>query len=504
MECSTTTLESVLETNESLRKEINYLKEQLAWFQRQLFGARSEKIVPSSSEQPTLFDLNLLSKSEETEEKQIKGHTRRSFKNKDSTKISFPENLPVQRIIIDLEEHEKICPLTNKPLIKIGEEVSQKLAMASASYYIKEIVRPKYAAPKGAEEAIFVAPLPDSLLSRCKADESFLADILVKKFADHLPLYRQSEILGRQGIHISRQILSQWTLKCGLALKPLYEILKKEVLNSGNLFIDEVPVDMLDPGKGKTHQAYMWVIVGGKDKNPANRIYNFRLDRTHKHAAELLKNCKGSFVHSDKYGAYEALANQKLFTWCPCWAHIRRKFFDGIVGDSKFVNLVLRKIKYLFMFERIAWRHSEETRMWIRKEKEIPIIDELITLVKDRLLHGSALSQSKFKEALGYFLGLVPYLKNYTADPYARLDNNVAERAVRPLAIGRKNWMFLGSEEGGEAAAIILSLVQTCRALNINPYEYLEDVMRRIMSHSSQKLEELLPGNWVKLNSLKS
>lgn len=498
MNASTVTLESVLETNKSLQNEIGHLKEQLAWFQRQLFGKSSEKIIPSSPEQPTLFDLNLLSKSEEVEEKEIKGHTRRSFKNKDSNKISFPENLPVQRSIIDLEEHEKICPLTGKPLIKIGEEVSQKLAMTSASYYIKEIVRPKYAAPKGAEEAIFVAPLPDCFLSRCKADESFLADILVKKFADHLPLYRQSEILGRQGIHISRQVLSQWTLKCGLALKPLYEILRKEVLNSGNLFIDEVPIDMLDPGKGKVHQAYMWVIVGGKNKNPSYRIYNFRMDRTHKHAAELLKNCQGSVIHSDKYGAYEALANQKLFTWCPCWAHIRRKFFDGIAGDPNFVNLVLRKIKYLFMFERIAWRHSEEIRLWIRKEKEIPIIDELITLVKNRLSQGTALSQSKFKEALGYFLGLVPYLKHYTTHPYARLDNNVAERAVRPLAIGRKNWLFLGSEEGGEAAAIILSLVQTCRALNINPYEYLEDIMRRIMSHSSQKLEELLPGNWVK------
>lgn len=501
MECSTLTLESVLETNKSLQKEISSLKEQLAWFQRQLFGKRSEKIIPTSPDQLTLFDLSLLSKSEEIEEKQIKAHTRRSSKNKDLTKISFPDNLPVKRTIIDLDEHEKICPLTNKPLIKIGEEVSQKLAMISASYYIKETVRPKYAAPKGAEEAIFIAPLPESFLPRCKVDESFLADILVKKFADHLPLYRQSEILRRQGIQISRQNLSQWTVKCGLALKPLYEILKKEVLKSGNLFIDEVPIDMLDPGKGKAHQAYMWVVVGGKNKNPAYRIYNFRMDRTHKHAAELLKNCQGSVVHSDKYGAYEALATQKLFTWCPCWAHIRRKFFDGMAGDSKFVNLVLRKIKYLFMFERIAWRHSEETRLWIRKEKEIPIIDELITLIKDRLYQGSALYQSKFKEALGYFLGLVPYLKNYTAHPYARLDNNVAERAVRPLAIGRKNWLFLGSEEGGEAAGIILSLVQTCRALDINPYEYLEDVMRRIMSHSSQKLEELLPGNWVKLNS---
>ena len=501
MNDSTITLESVLEINKSLQNEIQALKEQLAWFHRQIFGKRSEKIINSSEVHPTLFDLEPFSQTEEVEKKQIKGHTRSVFKNKDSTKISFPENLPVQRTVIDLKEDEKICPLTHKPLIKIGEEVSQKLAHTPASFFIKEIVRPKYAAPKGAEEAIFVAPMPESLLTRCKADESFLANMLVQKFADHLPLYRQSEILRRQDIIISRQMLSQWTVKCGLALKPLYEKLKSEILNSKNLFVDEVPVDMLKPGNGKVHQAYMWVIVGGKNDNPTNRIYDFRQDRTHKNAADLLRNCSDSVVHSDKYGAYEALASRKLFTWCPCWAHIRRKFLDGIAGDPDFVNFVLRKIKYLFMFERIAWSRSEEERLRIRKEKEVPIIDELITTVRNRLQNGPALPQSKFKEALGYFLGLTPYIKNYTAYPYARLDNNVAERAVRPLAIGRKNWLFLGCEEGGEAAAIILSLVQTCRALNINPYEYLEDIMRRIMSHPSQKLDELLPDKWVKLNS---
>jgi transposase len=497
MNTSTTSLEQALKLNVSLQKEVDYLNEQLAWFHRQLFGKRSEKIIEASPEQPTLFDLGPIPEVKKPK-KDKPADPSKERKNKDSGKINFPEHLPIERIIIDLKEDEKICPLTKKPLIRIGEEVSQKLAQKPTSYYIKEIIRPKYAAPKGAEEGIFIAPMPECLLDRCKADVSFLASMLVQKFADHLPLYRQAEILGRQSINISRQILSQWTTKCGLALKPLYEKLKSEVLNSKNLFIDEVPVDMLKPGNGKVHQAYMWVIVGGNNTNPTNRIYDFRLDRTHKNAAELLRNCNDSVVHSDKYGAYEALASRKMFTWCPCWAHIRRKFFDGMAGDPDFVNLVLRKIRYLFMFERVAWSRSEEERLKIRQEKEIPIIDELITIVKNKLLYGSALPQSKFKEALGYFLGLTPYLKSYTAHSYARMDNNVAERAVRPLAIGRKNWLFLGSEVGGEAAAIILSLVQTCRAMKINPYEYLVDVMRRIMSHSSQKLDELLPGKWVK------
>ena len=148
------------------------------------------------------------------------------------------------------------------------------------------------------------------------------------------------------------------------------------------------------------------------------------------------------------------------------------------------------------MLERVAWSRSEEERLRIRKEKEVPIIDRLIKAIKNKLVNGKILPKSKLKEALGYFFGLIPYLKNYTEYAWARLDNNVAERAVRPLAIGRKNWLFVGSEEGGEAAAIALTLIQSCRALGVNPREYLEDVMRHLMAHNFQKLDELLPDNW--------
>jgi transposase len=492
----TVPLEEHLVEVQKLTNEIANLKEQLAWFNRNLFGKRSEKIITNVDECQPLLDLKI-PPLPEPEKKPIPAHFRQT-KPKGSDKISFPENLPIERTVIDIKDDEKVCPETGKSFVKIGEEVTQKLAYKPGSYFIKEIVRPKYAAPKGAEEIVLTAALPDSLLPRCKADESLLADILVKKFADHLPLNRQSEILARENIFISRQILSQWTVKCGLALQPIYDKLMLEILDSKNIFIDEVPVDMLKPGKGSVHEAYMWVIVGGRDANPALRIYNFRTNRRHGNAADLLKDYKNGIVHSDKYGAYEALASKKLFTWCPCWAHIRRRFYEAEAGDPEFIATILRMIKYLFMFEHIAWRRSEQERLDIRHEKEVPIIDEIIQLVRDRVHNGFALPKSKFKEALGYFMSLIPYLKNYTTNPCARLDNNVAERAVRPLVIGRKNWLFLGSEEGGKAAAIILSLVQTCRALGINPREYLEDVMCRLMGHNSQKVKELLPHNWSK------
>lgn len=488
-------VENLKKENENLQQQVKYLNEQLAWFTKQIFGKRSEKLVPPNPHELLLPNFEL-PPAEEEKKKEVSAH-QRTVNKTNSTKLTFPDNLPIERTIIDLKEEDKICPKTGKPLIKIGEDVSQKLAHKVGSYYIKELVRPKYATSKDGEKSVVTADLPDSLLPGSKADESFLADILVKKFADHLPLYRQSEILARESITVSRQLLSQWVVKCGLALKPLYTKMSQLVLESNNIFVDEVPVDLLSPGKGSVKQAYMWVLVGGKQVNPALRIYHFRVDRRHVHAEELLKSYQG-ILHSDKYGAYEKLATRKQFIWCPCWAHIRRKFFEAEGGDPEFRQLVLRKIKYLFMLERVGWNRSEEERLQIRIEKEVPIIDELIVLIKNRLVHGKVLAKSKFKEALGYFCSLIPYLKNYTKNPYARLDNNVAERAVRPLALGRKNWLFLGSEEGGEAAAIVLSLVQTCRSLNVNPREYLEDVMRRLLSHNFTKLEELLPHQWVK------
>lgn len=496
MNTTTIPLEQHLAETKRLNQKIDYLEEQLEWFKRQIFGKKSEKIIEPKGSEPMLFDLPAFQDPVEKLQK-VETFTRR--KTTQSKAITFPEDLPIERTIYDLKEEEKTCPITHKPLVKIGEEVSQKLAFKPGSYFIKEIVRPKYAAPKGGNETILIANLPDSVIERCKADETLLADILVKKFSDHLPLYRQAEILGRENIHISRQVLSNWVVKCGQALKPLYNALLKAVLKDRSVFIDEVPVDMLDPGKGKTHKAYMWVMVGGKTANPALRVYNFRTDRTYKNATELLTNFEDGVVHSDKYGAYETLANKKKFIWCPCWAHIRRNFIEAEGGDLKFIKFVLRKIKYLFMLEKIAWGRTEEERLKIRQEKEVPIINELISAIKEKLISGKSIPKSKFKEALGYFVGLIPYLKNYTLYSFARLDNNVAERAVRPLAIGRKNWLFLGSEEGGEAAGIILSLIQTCKALKINPREYLTDVMRRLMSHKLQAIDELLPHNWSQM-----
>lgn len=488
----------VRKENALLKEELAYLKEQLEWFKRQLFGQKADTSVDTKNTQQLCFEsFDKLAVVVPEEKQTVPAHERKKRKPNGQDKITFPTDLPVERQVIDIPEEAKVCSETGKPLIKIGEEITSKLAHRPGSYIIKQIVRPKYAHPAKSEEGVLTAPLPETLLTRCQADESLLADILVKKFCDHLPLHRQAEIMERAGIHISRQTLCQWVLRAGLALKPLYNEMLKAVLQSSNVFYDETPINMLAPGKGKVHKAYMWVLVGGQDADPPYRIYDFCTNRCHYNAAELLKDYHG-VLHSDKYGAYETLANKKVFIWCPCWAHIRRKFTEAESGDLPFRNWVLSQINDLFTLEKEAWAGSEEKRLRIRQEKEVPIIDGLITAIQGKLINGKILPKSKFKEALGYFCSLIPYLKNYTQYAYARLDNNVAERAVRPLAIGRKNWLFVGNEVGGEAAATILTLVQSCRAVGANPREYLEDVMRRLMAHSSKRLYELLPDQWLK------
>lgn len=408
--------------------------------------------------------------------------------------IKLPENLPVKTTIIDLPEEEKVCRETGVSLVKIGEEETYKLAYTPGSYFIKKIIRLKYAHPMQEEKGVFCPELPPTIFPKCRADDSLLAEILVKKFADHLPLYRISEILFRDKLGISRKLLSQWVVHCGNALTPLYDEMVKRVLLSGNIFVDESPINV--QVKSSVKKGFMWVVVGGNEANPPYRIYDFREDRKHENIFEILKDYKGVF-HSDKYGAYVSMSQKGQMIWCPCWVHIRRYFFEAESGDPEFRAWVLRKIRYLYMLEKVAWNRSLEERIKIRLEKEVPIIDEIIEKIRDRDSVGNLLPKSKLSQAIRYFLGLVSHVKNYINHPYARLDNNVAERAVRPLTIGRKNWLFFGSVDAGQCGAVVFSLIQTCRGLGINPQEYLEDIFRRLLDHNASKLHELLPDQWL-------
>lgn len=491
--------------NAALKRELLALKEHLNWLNKQLFGKRSERHVePSSGQQLYLpgFEPPPL---EDVEKQEVAGHTRtrkkRKPKNDGSNGLLIPDDIPVERTVIDLPEEEKVCPETGQALVKIGEEVARKLAITPSRYLVKEYVRIKYANPQQEEQGVITPPLQEGFLPRSRLDESLLAEIITRKYADHLPLNRLSEIFSREGIQMSRQFLSQNLIRAGKALQPLYDLMLKEIRAGKVLYIDETPVMLQVQGKGKLQQAYMWVLVGA---NPCLQVYAFRKNRCEQHAFDLMEGFKGTF-HSDKYSGYAKLALEAYLLWQPCWAHIRRKFSDVEYGDKALRRKILRKIHHLYMFERVAWARDPEERLRIRQEKEGPLIDSIYTLVEDYLKQNpTLLPKSKWAKAIDYLLSLKAYVKNYLTDPNAHIDNNIAERAMRALAIGRKNWLFVGSEEGGLASAVLLSLVQTCRALNINPREYLEDIMRRFNDHPMIRLHELLPHHWAKERHLKT
>lgn len=267
MSTSTVSLEQLQKEIDLLKQENSWLKEQLEWFRRQIFGSRSEKVIDIGAAQPDLpgFD-KLSSQATPAKTRTVAAHERKTPVRNGKDAITLPPNLPVETQVIDLPEDEKICKETGKPLVKIGEEVSQKLAHKPGSFYIKQTIRPKYALPPESMGGIKVAELPEGLLSRCFADESLLAEILVRKYSDHLPLHRLAEILARDGVKISRQTLCKWVMRAGHALEPLYEAMKRYILQSGIVFIDETPLEMQDPGKGKTKQVYMWVLVSLSDE----------------------------------------------------------------------------------------------------------------------------------------------------------------------------------------------------------------------------------------------
>ena len=484
--------------NQELRSEIKLLKEQLDLLKRKLFGKSSEKFIAEPSNVLYFPGFSPEETSIQPEEEiEIPAHKKRKAKSTPINTISYPDNLPVETQIIDLPEEKKMDASTGLPLICIGEDISNKLAFRTGSYFIKKIIVKKYAAAQNPDLGVITASLPDSVIYRCAVEESFLADVIVKKFCDHLPLYRQAEIRTRDEVYVSRQTLSSYVFRIATALKPLYECLVESVKVSKNVFVDETPVDVLAPGTGKTAQGYMMTLVGGESLDPSLRIYRFVSSRSHDDIMELLKDYKGVF-HSDKYQAYEKLGKNSNRVWVPCFAHIRRKFEEAKSGDPNFRKEILLDIQRLYAIERDVKDLSPEERMKIRKELAAPIIDALIEKNKKKLFD-NILPKSNLSKAIGYLLGLAPFLKNYIQHPFAGIDNNPAERALKLIVIGRKNWLFMGNEEGGEASAILYSFAQTCRALKINPHEYFEDILRRIQDHNFNKLHELLPQNWKKI-----
>jgi transposase len=482
----------------TLTQQLDALTQQLDWFKRQVFGQKSERIIDELGNQLELPIEIPLPEDDKADTVLIPEHIKRKpTKGKGEFKLDLPDNIPVEEVIHELSGKDLICPKTGKTMVVIGQESVDKLAKTGVDYFIKRHTYIKYGVPGEALSGVKQAPAPPCIIEGSKFDVSFMVDLTVEKFAYHLPLNRVQERLAASEIFVSRQALSALLINLGDKLVPLYDLMRQKIFESGVIFTDDTPVKMIVKGHKKAKNGRMWIYLGGNPNAPPYHVYDFTEDWRHTHPIEFLKDFQGTF-HADAYDAYEKIDKARDdVVWAPCWAHARREFERALAsGKSEFCLEILKLIRYLFMYERVAWNRSPEERLKIRQECETELVVKIFTCLIEELSATDLLPSSPRFKAINYMLRRKENFMVYLSNPDIRMDNNPAERALRKVCLGKKNWMFVGSLKGGNTAAVLFSIVQTCRAMKINPKEYLQDIYTRLLDHPAKKLDELLPDQW--------
>jgi len=410
-------------------------------------------------------------------------------------RLPIPEHLERVIINLDVEPEQRRCPVTGKPLVLIGYEESEKLEYRPGRLFVNVYRRPKYASPdrlRGNGVGVVTAPLPDHPLPGCKADPGLIAHAIVSKFADHLPFYRQDAIFAREGVDIPRSTLDHWALSAAEVLLPLGAALQRAVLDTEVLFTDDSVIPLLERGRKKTRKARLWVYVRG-DPRPRLTAYDFSLDRSQEVPLQYLGDFRG-FVHADAYSGYEQLFRRQGVVEVGCWCHARRGFDEAMSSRPQEASEILALVKRLYAFEGQFRELSPEARHLRRQDTTRPIVAAILKRIRE--MKEAALPCEPLRKALDYVLNQQVALQRFLEDGRLEADNNTAENAIRPVAVGRKNWLFAGSQRGGRAAALYLGLIQSCNACHVNPWAYLDDILRRILSQPVHRLRELLPDQW--------
>ena len=404
-------------------------------------------------------------------------------------RAALPPELP--RVELHYEPDSTTCSCGCQ-LKRIGEDVSENLDYTPGVLTVQRHVRGKWACAKC--QTLTQAPVPAQIIDKGLPTSGLLAQVLVAKYADHLPLYRQETIFGRSGYPIARSTLAQWVGVCGVQLQPLVDALKTCMLQSVVLHADETPVAMLKPGNKKTHRAYLWAYAPGAFEDLKAVVYDFCESRAGEHARNFLGDWSGGLV-CDDFSGYKASFGAAI-TEVGCMAHARRKFFDLHVSNkSEIAQQALTYIAQLYKIEREVKHLSTAERLRIRQTESKPLLDALhqwMVLQRQRITDGTATAK-----ALDYSLKRWVALSRFAHDARLPIDNNWIENQIRPIAIGRNNWLFAGSLRAGQRAAAVMSLIQSAKLNGHDPYAYLKDVLARLPTHKNSLIEELLPHRWV-------
>jgi transposase len=484
-----TEIERLLAENAELRHRIEV-------FSRRMFGRSSEKLAPgqlllafeaarAEEAQAIEADAKETALGEETPA------TPRPTRVRPSEKPSH-KDLPVREVRLDPPESERTCAC-GREKARIGEESSEQIEHVPASFHVVRTIRGKYACP-GCQTGVVIAPPPPQALEKSVAGPGLIAHVVASKVADHLPLYRQQEIYARAGVEIARSTLGDLMAQAAVRLEPLALAVLRSVLQSRVVHTDDTPVTYLLRPRGRATGA-VWVYVGEKGEV----AYDFTEHRSRDGPAEILRQFRG-YLQADALKIYDRLYESGAIREVACWAHARRYFFDALSSDRARATEMLEKIGRLYAVEDTAKHLVEPERKLERLRRSTKILQEIASWMEAAA--PSVLPKGPLGQAIAYAQSNWAALNRYLDEGYLAIDNNAAERALRPVAVGRKNWLFAGSAEAGRRAAVLMTLVSTCKLQGVNPETYLADVLVRVSTTPASRIDELTPRGWKKARDL--
>lgn len=486
---------SLLEEVETKDRRLRQLQHWVEQLLRARYGPRRERV---NENQLFLFAVALVSAGREAPaEPAASAGTEKApagtGKAKGHGRGVLPKSLQRQRVVYDLAEGQRQCPECQGDLKRLGEEVSERLEYVPASLVVIQEACQKYACAKGC--TVVTAEKPMAPIEKGLPGPGLLAHVAVSKYGDHLPLHRQEAIFQRQGVELPRQTMGDWMRACADLASPLYELMKQGVLGSKAIQTDDTPVPVLDPELPHTRTGRIWTYVG--DPEHPYTVYDYTPNRSRDGPEEFLKAFRG-YLQADAYSGYDHFYKEpeRGIEEVACMAHVRRKHWEAQSSDLMRSTVMLAYIRLLYDVEREARdrKLGGEARRALRQAKSKPILDDIHRYLEREQPH--VLPKSPEGEAIAYTLSNWKALNRYCEDGDLEIDNTGAERSLRGIAVGRHNWTFYGSDNGGRTAAVLSSLIATCKRLGVNPFAYLRDVFARISSHPHNRLAELLPDHW--------
>ena len=460
--------------------QIKKLQHQLEQLLRNIYGTKSERFVSDPLQAALSFDITPL--AEPKKEKETITYTREKTSSSTNHKGRMPLPDHLERVDIIINPTEDITGL-----VKIGEEITEQLEHKPGKLFVKRFIRTKYA--KANNSGILIGQLPSSPIEKGIPGPALLALILIQKYVDHLPLYRQIEQFKRLGVEIPASTMSDWVSLCCKLLGPLYEALKKKILQSGYLQADETTIKVLDKNKkGKTHLGFYWVY---RDPVSGLVLFDYQKGRGREGPTQMLKDFKG-YLQSDGWPAYDILDKDNI-QLIHCMAHARRYFEHALNDHKELCAYAITEIKKLYTIERIARDENmlHQQRYELRQKESVPVLENLHRWLKQNVAVPTP--KSATGTAFAYALKRWDKLMLYANDGKLEIDNNLVENSIRPIAIGRKNYMFAGSHDAAQRSAMIYSLAGTCKLKGVEPLEYFTNLLQILPDFKANRLEELLP-----------